>query len=464
MKHNIYTYITRIKEKRNVIAFVCLTAVFVLGSVLPVYGDTYNLEAFLSRVETHSKDLKLAKKELDMADVYKKEALSTALPKIQMEADYKRNLKDNFLYIDFPDFETGEMTNQKFKINYKNEFGVNAVVSQTLFSFKVGTALKAAKEYKKLTDFVYSATHQTVITFSKKAFYQTLLLKKVWEVSRASEENARENYLMMKKKFDNGQVSQFKLLQAEARWQGLTPETTAAQRNYRLALNSLKNLAGIPVEEEIELDGEFGPVPPMPSMFSVDTALERRPDFNALLWEEKLRGTGVKSEAANLLPTLNLNLIYNFSSLSDQFKFERRNESYIVGLNLSIPVFTGGYSRAQVRKAKIELEKTRLKIDKEKERIYNDLSNIRLRLEEARERMLSARKTLETAEKAYNIAEITAANGLATQLELKDARVVFDQAMLNRYAAVYDYLDAYFDWELAVGEIRPEMDATEPRP
>ncbi|MCP5107933.1 MAG: hypothetical protein GY950_31380 [bacterium] len=89
----------------------------------------------------------------ETAAVYKKEAVSTALPRLELRADYKRNLKDNFLYIDFPDFETGEMTNQKFKINYKNEYGLNAVLSQTLSSFKVGAALKAAKEYKQLTDF-----------------------------------------------------------------------------------------------------------------------------------------------------------------------------------------------------------------------------------------------------------------------------------------------------------------------
>jgi hypothetical protein len=34
-------------------------------------------------------------------------------------------------------------------------------------------------------------------------------------------------------------------------------------------------------------------------------------------------------------------------------------------------------------------------------------------------------------------------------LELKEARVAYDQAQLNGYAAVYDYLDAYFDWEQA---------------
>lgn len=428
-----------------------LLSVFLPGLPVRAEGTVYDLDAFLARVETHSKDLQLAKKELDMAKVNKKEALSTALPKVQLEADYKRNLKENFLYIDFPDFETGEMTNQKFKINYKNEYGLSAVLHQTLFSFKVGTALRAAKEYKTLTDYAYDAAHRTILTLGKKGFYRTLLLKKVWEVGLASEENARENYLNMKKKFDNGQISEFHLLQSEVRWRNLMPETTKAKRNYELALNSLKNLAAIPVEEEISLEGNFDRVPPMPEAVPVEAALERRPDFNALLWEEKLRGTGVKAEKGDRYPSLSLNLIYNFSSLSDQFKFDRKNESYIVGLNLAVPLYTGGYREAQVRKAKIELEKTRIKIDKEKETVYKDLRDIRLRLEEARKRMVSAEKSLETAKKAFDIAEITAANGLATQLELKDARVLYDRATLNLYASTYDYLDAYFDWQQAAG-------------
>ncbi|MGD2085397.1 MAG: TolC family protein [Candidatus Aminicenantes bacterium] len=411
---------------------------------------TYDLQGFLSRVETHSKDLKLARKDLDMAKVYKKEALSTALPKVMLEGSYKRNLKDIFLFIDFPDFETGEMSSQKFKINYRNEFGFQAVVNQTLFSFKVGNALRAAKQYKKLTDYAYDATHQTIFKFAKKAFYRTLLLKNVWELSRASEKNAHENYLQMKKKYDHGQISQFNLLQAEVRWQNQIPETTKAKRNYELALNSLKDMAGIPDQEEIDLQGDFEGIPPMPAMEKLEPVLDRRPDYNALVWEEKLRATGIKSEKANQLPSLGLNLIYNFSSLSDYFKLERQNHAYIVGLNLSIPIYTGGYMQAQVQKAKIDLDKTRLKIQKQQEAISNELRNIYLRLQEANKRVQAAKTILETAKKAWEIAEVTAANGLATQLELKDARMAYDQARLNSYAATYDYLDAYFDWQQAV--------------
>ncbi|MCK4763524.1 MAG: TolC family protein [Candidatus Aminicenantes bacterium] len=435
--------------RRGFVLFIVLLLVF-CGTAA---AETLDIDAYLALVKQNSKDLKLAKKELDMARVHKKEAAATALPKLMIEANYRRNLKDIYLFIDFPDFQTGEMTNQSFKINYKNEYGLTAVLNQTLFSFKVGTALRAAKQYGKLTGFAYKAADQAIITAAKKIFYQTLLLEKVWQVTEAAEKNAHENFLNMQKKFDNGQISQFKLLQAEVRRDNLTPETTKARRNYELVLNNLKNLAGIAVEKKIALNGSLENYPPLPAALELAFILDSRPDYNALLWEEKLRRTAVKAESAERYPSLDLNLIYNFSSLSDQFKFERQNKSYIVGLHLSFPVYTGGYRLAQIQKAKIERDKTRIKIEQSKERIYNQAENIRLRLQEAQKRILSGRKSLQTAKKAFEIAQISADNGLATQLELKDVRMLYDQATLNCYASVYDYLDAYFDWQQALGKV-----------
>ncbi len=430
----------------------------VISLILHSYGistERYDLQGFLSLVELHSKDLKLAEIELDMAKARKKEALSTALPELSASGNYSRNLGRNFLYIDLPDFQTGETREQKFQISYWNEFGFNLSLRQTLFSFKVGNALKAAKQYQKLTDFVYDSQYQAVIGFAKKAFYQTLLLKKVWEVTRASEENAMENYQMVKKKYDNGLASKFELLQAEARWENLKPETMKARRNYELALNNLKNFAGIPVQKEISLEGDFNDRPPMPDLIQLEKILEMRPDYNALLWEQKLRGTDVKAQTSEYYPTLKANFVlYNMSALSDRFKLDRKNVNYWIGLTLSVPIFNGGFTSAQVNKAKIELEKTRIKIDKTKEAIYNEIRNIYLRLEESQKRIISSEKSLETAKEAFRIAESSTASGLATQLELKDARLLSDQAEVNYYSAVYDYLAAYFDWELAVGQVK----------
>ena len=51
------------------------------------------------------------------------------------------------------------------------------------------------------------------------------------------------------------------------------------------------------------------------------------------------------------------------------------------------------------------------------------------------------------------IAETRVRNGLATQLELKDSRILLDQAQLNYYSSIYDYLAAYFDWQKATGNV-----------
>ncbi len=172
-----------------------------------------------------------------------------------------------------------------------------------------------------------------------------------------------------------------------------------------------------------------------------------------MLWEKELRNTNIGAVHADYFPSLSGNLIYDFSARSDDFRLENRNSNVILGLTLSIPIYTGGYTGAQIQKARIELDKSNIQIDKSKETILNELQNINLRLKEALEIIHSAERTRGSAEKAFTIAETSAENGLITQLELKETRVLFDQTKLNYYVAVYDYLDAYFDWEKATGNI-----------
>jgi outer membrane protein TolC len=421
--------------------------------ISPVSSKTYTLEQFIKLVEKNSKDLELAQKELELADAQYKEALSTALPKVFAEANYNRNLARMFLYVDFPDFETGEITSQKFQISYNNDFSAMAMLQQTLFSMQVGDALTAANQYEKLTEYVYDYSHQTIISIAKKGFYRALLLKKIAEVKEEAEVNAKENYENVKNKFENGLVSEFEMLQAEVNWKNKVPETSQAKRNYEMGLILLKNFAGIEVEAPLDLEGNLETYPSMPDSMALETVLKLRPDYNALIWEKNLRETGVSAEKSNYYPYLTGHLVYNFSSSSDKFDFARQNSTYFVGVKLNIPIYTGGYTGAQVQKAKINLDKTEIRLSQSEDNIFQNIKNIRLRLREAYARILSADKTRETATRAFQIAEKSADNGLATQLELKDTRIQQELAVLNYYLATYDYLDAYYDWQLATGSV-----------
>ncbi len=414
----------------------------------------YDLETILKLAEQNNKEIKLARSDLKLAAARRKEAISTALPKVNLELKYNRNFLENIFYFTIQDPETGEQKTQSFKASFANEYQFNAVLNQTLYSFgKVGNAIIAANYFKKYTNYQFTAEYQRVFTRVKKAFYQALLMQKVWEVTKQSEISARDNYENLRTKFESGAISEFELLQAESRWKNAIPETMKARKNYKLAINNLKALVDIPLREEITLVGNLETIPALPDSFTEKQVFEQRPDYNALLWEKKLREKRVSVEFSNHLPTLNGNLIYTYGARSDQFKLENDNDNVILGVTLTIPIFSGGYTSAQVQKARVDVEKVNTRIAMANDNIRIELQNILLRIREAYERILAGKKSVETARRAYEIAETRVKNGLATQLELKDSRVFLDQAQLNYYLAIYDYLDAKFDWDRATGQV-----------
>jgi outer membrane protein TolC len=403
------------------------------------------LEDFLKRVEENSKDLKLLEKELDYAEANKKEAYSTALPKIASQGGYTRNLNEYYSYLDFGmDLSAlgmdGFSMPSKIKANYHNSFEINTQLQQTLFSSQVGAALKAAKQYEKMTEKIYTDGKLQTTIGAKKLFYQTLLLKKVWEVNQKSEENALENYENIKSKFEAGTVSELDLYQAEVNWRNTLPQVTQAKKNYELAMNNMKEMAGIELNQPITLSGNFDTHPQRPKIPNLESVLSLRPDYNRMKWQSRLMKTNIRAQKAAYFPSLQGTITHSYSSMSDEFKMERENNVTMVGLNLTIPIWTGGYTGAQVQKASIDYEKSKIQLQKSEEAIARELDDLDLKLSEAENRILSASTTLRTAEK-----------GMATQLELKDARLAYSQAELGYYAAVLDYLIAYFDYELAIG-------------
>ncbi len=420
---------------------------FITGTL---FAKEYDLQSIIKLAIERNKDIKLAQADLRMASALKKEAVSAALPTVDLDFGYNRNLQQTFFYFNSPE------GTQKFSITYKNEFQFNAILSQTLFSFKVGKAIQAASDFRKLTAFQYDSQFQAIITGVKKAFYQALLLKTIYELARESEESALENYQNIKLKYESGVVSEFELLQAEVRWQNSIPETMQARKNFQVSLNNLKALVSLPQSENIQLSGDLESFPVFPDSISMEEVLRKHPMYNALVWERKLREKNIIVQKSNNWPELDGRVMYNYGARSDAFRLQNDNDNVVVGLTLKVPLFTGGFGSAQVQKARIELDKTDTQLSIALDDLQIQLTNIYLLLKESYQRIVAAQKSIGSARRAFEIAQTRVANNMATQLELKDSRLFLDQAQVNYYAATYDYLEAYFDWARVTGNVNTE--------
>ncbi|MBF9018360.1 MULTISPECIES: TolC family protein [unclassified Oceanispirochaeta] len=439
------------------------TATLLLLSILSfssLQAQGLDLDDYLQLIEKNSKDLYMARLDQDLAANKENQVRAANRPMVQGQAGYNRN----FLEIEqpMPAYADGTADSaaigiypiayEPVRYNSDNEFSLSVGVQQNLFDMKITKALKASQKYQDLTGSIYEASRQGILTAGKKVYYQTILLDEVYKVKKSTEDNAYETYLDIKKRYENDLASELEVLQAEVNWQINIPDSSQAARNRDLAMSNLKHLGGIDPDEKLILTGSLSSFPEIPTETELGSILSTRPDYNILINQRELNDINISMVRAEFYPTLAASAGYGWQKHTNDFDLEDGIGALQAGLQLTIPIFYGGSRFSKLEEAKLELDKTRMSILKKQDDVQTEINNLRLLLEESSSRIEVAQTTLKIAKKAYGIMEISSRNGLATQLDLKDALLNLDGAQLNYYKAIYDYLEAYFNYQQAVGE------------
>ena len=361
--------------------FLILAAFSFLALGLSAREQNIDLAEFLSLVEENSLDLTAAETDRLLAEAQERLAKSAIYPMIGGQAGYTRN----FIEI------TQEIMGMEIPMNTDNEFSIGVSVQQAIFDMKAFRGVEASREYLKLTGSAYEATRQAIMTAAKKLFYQSLLLQKVLEVRESSQANAYDNFQETRAKFENGIASKMDVLRAEVNWKVTIPETTQAAKNLDVAMNNLKNMAGIPPEEQVHLSGSLMEYPELPAELSLQDILSSRPDYEALLNRRQLQEINVAAKKAEFYPSLSASITYGWQAASNEFDLSDPTKSLSAGLTVNVPIFYGGSRFAQLDQARLELDQTHTSIAKKQDDVRTQIESIRLSLKEASDRIESAR-------------------------------------------------------------------------
>jgi outer membrane protein TolC len=112
--------------------------------------------------------------------------------------------------------------------------------------------------------------------------------------------------------------------------------------------------------------------------------------------------------------------------------FDDFRPNWTVTARLSVPIYTGGRIKGDERVADAGVEEARARVEQTRERAGVDSRNALDQLSAAEAAWAASVGVVEQAEKAYEIAEIRFAEGIATQLDVMDARILLEQAGANR--------------------------------
>lgn len=169
-------------------------------------------------------------------------------------------------------------------------------------------------------------------------------------------------------------------------------------------------------------------------------SFDKREEVESLNHAIDLREDIVRFNKQSIVPKLNG--FADVGSQAERMKFNDKSVYYMVGLQLSIPIFNGLKTNLKVKEAKNNVEIAQL----QKEYVQNQLSVAVSKsyndVLSAKERYQAALKQLEMAETYHRLIDKGYTAGVNTYLETVDARSQLSNAKLNVNVQYYQFLSA----------------------
>lgn len=233
-----------------------------------------------------------------------------------------------------------------------------------------------------------------------------------------------------------GRQPEFEVLRARVEVENQRVVVIQQERWAELAGLRLKQLLGIPADQALVLTTDLDEAAPSvgePAEGDRIAALQAR--FGLSVAESALRLT----RAAGL-PQVGLSAAGGVVAYPDDPlpPTEDWRTNLSAGASVSMPLFAGGTIRARIRGARADLDRARAQAELVAELAALDTQDANGALAAARARWEATAGTIEQAEKAYAIGEVRFREGISTQAELADARLLLQRAQANRAQAGRD--------------------------
>ena len=415
---------------------------------------TLTIEDAIKLALEKNSELKIAKMEIEKSEQKLREARSGLFPKIDLGSQYQRFIDKPVIFL-----PPGSPFGRTLVIGADNSYQTNLQISMPLFTLPLYEGIGLASVALEIAEKNFISVKNKIIGDVKKSFLAVILTRETKNVIEQSLINAEENFENIKRLNVAGTLSDYDVLRAEVQVENLKPIVIQMENNYKLSLEALKVAIGLDANQNIDVAGEIDlddkyKIPTETEL--IEELIQNNPTIAILDKQVQLNDRNVSLEKSTSLPSLAGFGNYQYQTQANDFKFSEYNwvKTFVLGLQLQIPIFNGFKTQARVNQAKIELNQAIEQKRNITEAIKTQALSILYRGQQALKRIEVQNKTVRIAQEGYEIAKRRLENNIGTQLEVNDAELALRQAKLNRLQAIYDFKVAEVELETILGRIK----------
>ncbi len=322
----------------------------------------------------------------------------------------------------------------------KNQYNLGLAFSQSLFAGgRIQAQNAVANAGRRSADIELTAQRAQLRLDVTQAYFDAALADRLVALAESSAVQTDNVLKQTRLARTVGNVSEFDLLRAQVTSANQRPIVIQRQSDREVAYLRLKQLLNLPLDGPVSLttavDDSAATNAALESIgIPADTAaIDRATVRQAAEAIDAQRGL-LKVAKSQRFPTLSLTSAYGKvafpqSGLPGTGDFRT---NWTIGLASQVPLFTGGRIKGDQLVAEANVREAQARYDQVREFAALDSRVTINNLLQARAAWQASQGTAEQAARAYSIAAVRYKEGISTQIELNDSRILLEQAVTNR--------------------------------
>lgn len=405
-----------------------------------------SLTAALAELEAKNPGLTAAQAHVREADARISEARSALFPSLVATGSYVRNNAEVAVRLgSFLSQIPGAPNISDLVIQPLDAWTATGVLSVPILVPTAFYDIDAAKAGQKATEASTDVATRELRTNFVKIAYQAEALREVVSASERAVQLAAEQAASAERRVKSGTAAPLDVLRAKAEQVKRESDLARARADVERAQLALGILLGRKTPVAIVVP-ELTPDTPMATARSKSGA--RRPELDVLQARADAARSQMSSARARHLPRLHaLGSIF----VSDEPYPTGDHSGWRVGVELTLPLYDGGYRYGRRREAEAELQGIQAELSERKLAIHQEVSDAKREIEVAKERQRLAHARKELAADAAASAKRSYDAGISTTLDVLDANDKLYQADVAMAQAKAQLAESRIELERALG-------------
>ncbi|MUH37235.1 TolC family protein [Zobellia amurskyensis] len=444
---------------------IYLTSLALLTAVLGISQDppekTYSFtleEAIEFALENNYSAINAGRDVLD-ARKQKWETIADGLPQINGSVSYQNQLKQpvSLIPAEFAGGTPGEFVPIVF--GQAHQASATATLTQKIFDGSYIVGVQATKSFLSYSANNEEKTDQEVRKSVVEAYGNVLLAKESVAILEKNKANLAKNLFETNKLYENGLGDEESVEQLQITLSSIESQLKNTIRLENITRQMLNLVMGIAIDAPTKLEEDLDNLAESQIDFTLmetDFNMANNVDYKLAINLTEQRFFEWKLARSRALPTLSTFINYGSTAYSDSFTFFKSEQDWfdssVLGLDLSIPLFSSGKRSASTARAKIAMEKAKTQLSEAEEQIQLQLERAKSDYILSIEEYETAKQNLGLAERIENKNQIKYSEGIASSFDLRQAQTQLYDAQQGYLQSMVEVINKKTELEVIINE------------